>query len=362
LFLVLLAACGTPGAPQAPSLNLPAPVVDLHATRKGNKVYLAWTVPRQNTDKTNVRRMGDTRVCRGARLSAAHCVEVGRVPSARLLQAGPAPPSTADQKPPPVRASYEDTLPDEMMARTPLGQVSYAVETLNSRGRSAGLSNEARVPLAPVFAAPREVKAEVTAGGVQLTWAGDAPEPSQRLAYRYRIYRQDQGPPQNKKAFANPQVIVAEMPMTQQASFLDPTIEWEKPYLYHVTAVTTAKPEHGGPLVVEGDDSPAVRVFTRDIFPPAVPAGVQAVFSGVGQQPFVDVTWVPGAEADLAGYNVYRREQGGTQMRINAALIQSPSFRDPSPASGRTYFYSVSAVDLRGNESARSKETAEQVP
>jgi hypothetical protein len=31
-------------------------------------------------------------------------------------------------------------------------------------------------------------------------------------------------------------------------------------------------------------------------------------------------------------------------------------------ASGRTYFYSVSAVDIRGNESARSQEASEAVP
>jgi fibronectin type 3 domain-containing protein len=39
-----------------------------------------------------------------------------------------------------------------------------------------------------------------------------------------------------------------------------------------------------------------------------------------------------------------------------------PAFRDAQVVSGKNYFYSVSAVDLRGNESARSEETSESVP
>ena len=361
-FLLLLAACGTPGAPQAPSLNLPAPVQDLRAARKGNKVHLAWTVPRQNTDKTNVRRIGDTRVCRSEQRQPKQCGEVGRVPTARLLQAAPAAPRDTAQKPAPVRASYEDILSAELIAQHPLGEVNYAVETLNNRGRSAGPSNQVRVPLAPVLAAPADLQAQVTAAGVQLAWAGETPPGSDGLAYQYRLYRQEQGPPQSKKQAANAQIVVAELPMAAQVRFLDKTIEWEKAYLYHVTAVTRAKPQPGTTLVVEGEDSSLARVFTRDVFPPAAPTEVQAVFSGVGQQPFVDVTWAPGAEADLAGYNVYRREPGGTPVRMNTELVQSPSFRDSNPASGRTYLYSVSAVDLRGNESARSEERTEQVP
>jgi fibronectin type 3 domain-containing protein len=119
---------------------------------------------------------------------------------------------------------------------------------------------------------------------------------------------------------------------------------------------------HGPDQQVEGADSTPLHIFTRDIFAPAVPTGLQAVFSGVGQQPFVDLTWAPDLDADLAGYNVYRWEQGGTPVRLNAQLVPSPSFRDTNVAAGRTYYYSVSAVDLRGNESARSEQTAEQIP
>jgi len=116
---------------------------------------------------------------------------------------------------------------------------------------------------------------------------------------------------------------------------------------------------------VEGDDSPVIRVVAHDIFPPSVPAGLQAAYSGEGQKPFIDLIWAPVASADLAGYNIYRREANsakGRPTKLNAELVKSPSYRDAEVSSGKTYIYSVSAVDVRGNESARSDEASEPVP
>jgi fibronectin type 3 domain-containing protein len=113
---------------------------------------------------------------------------------------------------------------------------------------------------------------------------------------------------------------------------------------------------------IEGDDTPEVKVFADDVFPPAVPSGLQAVFSGPGQQPFIDLIWAPVTDADLDGYNIYRHEEGGAPVRVNSEPVKMPAFRDAQVVSGKTYFYSVSAVDTRQNESARSEEASERVP
>src|SRR5438132_1520844 len=81
-----------------------------------------------------------------------------------------------------------------------------------------------------------------------------------------------------------------------------------------------------------------------------------------GQQLFVDLIWAPDTDADLAGYNIYRHEEGGKAVKINSDLVKTPAYRDARVAQGKKYFYSVSAIDLRGNESARSEETSETVP
>ena len=46
-------------------------------------------------------------------------------------------------------------------------------------------------------------------------------------------------------------------------------------------------------------------------------------------------------------------------IRVLAARM---TYRDAQVVSGRTYFYSVSAMDQRGNESARSEEASERAP
>ena len=47
-----------------------------------------------------------------------------------------------------------------------------------------------------------------------------------------------------------------------------------------------------------------------------MPTGLQAVFSGVGQAPFIDLVWSPDTEADLAGYNIFRHEENGPAGKI----------------------------------------------
>src|SRR5262249_37314381 len=59
-----LSGCGTPGAPQPPSLNLPDAVTDLAAVRTGNVVTLTWTMPKRNTDKLLLKGSIAVEICR----------------------------------------------------------------------------------------------------------------------------------------------------------------------------------------------------------------------------------------------------------------------------------------------------------
>jgi fibronectin type 3 domain-containing protein len=101
----------------------------------------------------------------------------------------------------------------------------------------------------------------------------------------------------------------------------------------------------------------------HDIFPPATPTGLQAVFSGDPRRPFIDLAWTPNTESDIAGYNVYRRSADEQEFKkLNTELVKTPAFRDNAVQPGTKYIYSVSAVDLRGNESPKSAEASETVP
>jgi fibronectin type 3 domain-containing protein len=159
----------------------------------------------------------------------------------------------------------------------------------------------------------------------------------------------------------NKDAIAGETPITAGSALIDRSFEWEKTYSYRATIVTYVT-QGSGEQQVEGDDTPTVTVFAHDVFPPAAPAGLQAVFSGPGQKLFIDLVWTPNSDSGLAGYNVYRHEQGTEPVKINSDLIKAPAFRDPDIVTGREYFYSVTAVDARGNESPHSPEAGETVP
>jgi hypothetical protein len=147
-----------------------------------------------------------------------------------------------------------------------------------------------------------------------------------------------------------------------QGQFVDRRIEWEKTYQYRAAVVTVVPQAGKADAQIESDDSAEVGVFAHDVFPPSTPAGVQAVFSAGPAGGSIDLIWSGVGDADLAGYNVYRHEAGSAAVLLNSKPLGAPSYRDGNVSSGREYFYSVSAVDARGNESGKSAEASERVP
>lgn len=344
-----LVACATIGPPQPPSLDLPQPPSDLRASRKGNRVNLTWTIPTLTTDRATVRSLGPTLICRGPGELNSCNTPVGTIQTPVSLHAG-----SSGRKP---QGSYTDAIPQLLETDDTSVFMTYAVQVLNRDQRAPGLSNQVRVSLAPTLPPPRDFQARVAKEGVVLSWTGDVVSVTPaNLGYVYRISRKPEG--------SDEQVLAGETPAGSEASFTitDANIEWEKTYYYRAEAVTVIqRPDHST-LEVEGDDTPEVKVFADDLFPPAVPTELQAVFSGPGQKPFIDLIWAPVLDADLAGYNLYRREEGATPVKLNGELIKAPAYRDENVVSGKKYFYSISAVDVRGNESTRSEEASEAVP
>jgi hypothetical protein len=351
--LVWLTGCASIGPPMPPSLELPRPPADLRAARKGDKVTLTWTIPPRTMDRQRVRYLGKTRICRSLDPTLTVCGRpVGEaVPPADFASRKTA----AGQK---LTATYIDALPLDLRVRNIFGSATYAVEVSNADGRAAGLSNQVHVPLAETLLAPTDFSARVAGQGVVLTWTGTIMSPPSPNPIRrsYRVYRRAQSSQQ--------QVLVGEREagIEKDFSITDQSFEWQKTYYYRVTTFTVIAQPGKPEVSIEGDDTPEVKVFADDVFPPAVPSRLQAVFSGPGQQPFIDLIWAPVTDADLDGYNVYRHEEGTAQIKLNSEPVRIPGYRDVQVVSGKKYFYSVSAVDLRGNESARSDEASESAP
>src|ERR1700693_1398686 len=328
-FCLLLAGCSQPGPPLPPPRELPKPPADLRASRKGSHLTLSWSEPTLTTDRQSVRYLGASLVCRGLEPEITTC----RNPAAILP--APSSVSAAPRKsglPRPAPQTYTDTLPPAMQQQEPSVEVTYAVEALNRNARAAGLSNRVHVPAVVTLPPPGDLAAELTGDGVVLTWTSAGELRSPGIQHRYRVYRRDES--------SGKDAIAGEVPLGEPGPvhFTATTLEWEKTYLYRITAVSIVKRSESE-VQVEGDDTPPVRVIAHDVSPPAVPAGLQAAYSGEGQKPFIDLIWAPVTNADLAGYNVYRSDGNGPAVKLNSELVKSPSYRDSAVASGKNYNY-----------------------
>lgn len=338
---IFLTSCGTPGAPQPPSLEIPKPVNDLKALRKGDTVTLSWTAPTQTTDGSLVKKQGKMMVSRSA---------AGPPQVVATLELEPA---LKHEKAPTVEAT--DSVGE--VVKSGADFVNYSVVGEGSSGRRSAPSNQATAPLVPVMGPPAHVNAVPVPSGIAISWDQSWPpqNPTHLNAqYAYRIMRREQGA---KNVVTVKQVNAGNAAM----ALVDTGIEWQKHYEYWITPVTQWQGA-GKKGEVEGDDSPVVAVFANDIFPPAVPAGLQAVFSGLPAQLFIDLSWTPDTEPDLAGYNVYRHVGDAPPVKINSELLKTSAFRDTDVKPGTRYFYSVTALDQRGNESGKSAEASESVP
>jgi hypothetical protein len=352
-----LTGCGTPGAPLPPSLKLPDPVTNLAAVRTGNQVTLAWTMPRKTTDKLLIEREVTVLVCR--KEGAGVCE---RLPASGLSFA------------PNAKATVTETLPAALATGSPR-LLTYFVEPLSPHGRSAGLSNAARVLAGEAPAPVAGLSSLLRKDGVVFSWG---PDTSADQTTFIRLHRKLLTPPSQAGAAAKSatqqgilgpakepveQSLLVDSPAEADRA-IDKTIRFGQTYEYRAQRVARVTVD-GQTVELAGPLSESIRVEAIDTFPPAVPTGLAAVATAADSAtgPSVDLSWLPVTEADLAGYAVYRREGEGEWQRISPPKpFVGPAFHDPQVEPGRTYRYAVTAIDQLGHESARSVEAEEAVP
>jgi hypothetical protein len=347
---LLLAGCGTPGAPQPPSLNLPDAVGDLTATRAGNRVALIWTMPKRNTDRTMIKDEVPVRVCR-RESEAAACEPAG--PNQMTA--------------PGAAGTFTDELPAALATGTPR-PLNYFVELRNRKGRSAGLSNAAVVLAGAAPASIDGLKADVRKQGVVLSWAAKGENTSVRLERKVLTadLNGQHGPTEHGPLapISEPEKQSLLVQAGEQGRSIDKTARFGESYEYRAQPVTRVE-VNGKTLELDGAFSSPIQVDVKDVFPPAVPAGLVAVASAGENNgsPSIDLSWHPDADPDVAGYMVYRREGDGEWQRVSgAASIVEPAFHDAQVQAGHTYQYAVSSVDKGGHESERSAAAQETVP
>jgi hypothetical protein len=346
--LLLLSGCGMEGAPQPPTLKLPQPVTTLSGFRAGNEVHLEWTMPKRDTDKVLLKGDQKVQICR--RIENGGCD-----PAGSLMLA------------PTSSASYIDHLPTSITSGLPQLLV-YTVLLQNHLGHDAGPSNAVYATTGAAPAQVENLSGAASANGVVLHWtpAADTGEELIRI-HRTLLTDPKAKKPEPKSGSTVPasqrQTVeqTLEVSGADKGQALDRDAALDNMYRYTVERARRFNLQ-GHAFEETSALSEPITVDARDIFPPHVPEGVQAVADPESHA--IDLSWTPDSESDIAGYVVYRRETGSSAnpVRVSPPGLVAPSFRDASALPGHSYAYSVSAIDRDGNESARSANVEESLP
>jgi hypothetical protein len=121
---------------------------------------------------------------------------------------------------------------------------------------------------------------------------------------------------------------------------------------YVVRAVASTAP------LVESAPSNEACVEVRDRAPPAPPAGL----AGLPREGGREVLWSPSAEADLAGYRVYRAAADGAPEKIAEFGPGRAAWLDEAAARGAVYSYTVTALDQAGNDRESTQAVEASLP
>jgi len=346
--LCLLVACAAQGPPQPPRVQAPERVSDLKAAQTGRSIEIMFTLPTLATD--------------GEQLSKPIEVQIFR----RVTRPGPgqaAPPSaqfsgTASSPWVQLRGDdllrvvhhqkvvYSDSLSEQAFVQSLGDNLRFEVRSLTRgfRGRPilSELSKPVDVRLLDVPERVEHLEPHPTKRGLALNWS----PPTRTLSGRpvsaiasYRVYRSESGKPDAFQPIGE----------SKPAEFLDTTFRFGLTYFYKVRAVVKQDAQEA-----ESEDATLGPFTARDVFPPEAPHGLTGLYTTKA----VELIWKASLEPDLAGYRVYRSEGGKPRQKVNQELLPTPIYRDTSIESGRRYFYEVTAVDSKGNESKPSEEVS----
>ncbi|MBI3679372.1 MAG: hypothetical protein HY235_03135 [Acidobacteria bacterium] len=321
LAALVLAGCGYVGDPQPPALHIPQPIQDLNAVQRGDKLVLVFTLPGLTTEGLKLDRRGEIEVRVGPPPAGGFDVNVWAASARRI---------------PAVESNANGTLTVEAPVREYSGrEVFSAVRVANWKGRWSQWSNVAALAIVEPLARPGQMTAAAAADGVRLRWQGES------RAVNYRIYR-----------LAQKEDEFRLLGQADQAAYTDSTAQFGALYRYQVQAALKS-----GEKEAESELSEIVEITPQDTFPPAVPQGL-SVLQGVST---VELAWERNTEADFRGYHVYRSTGDGPFERVGT-LSESPAYSDKTVEPGRIYRYAVTAVDQKGNESARSDPVSIALP
>ncbi len=191
---------------------------------------------------------------------------------------------------------------------------------------------------APVLAAPRNVRATAGIEYITITWSAN----TEAELTGYRVMR-----------YTDPAQTEAEATFTiVHTTYVDSPLVAGQTYVYRVQAVGVNNTESELSLF-------ASATVLIDDSPPATPGNFAAVLASTGTA--VELSWDAsirdangGALTGLVRYVIYRDTSNTVPIELTTVDAAHQMYIDTGLVNRTTYRYQISAIDHRGNESARS--------
>ncbi len=335
---LFLTGCAKTGDPHPPVVLVPKPATDLAASQYSDQILLTFSIPIQNTNGSPAATLGSIEVWRRIEdrtKDPAQLSEAEFLKGAEKILSITAENAAGFQRD--KSLVFRDSLSIADRSQIYTKAFRHAIRFVNRKRQSAGLSNQSLVAPVPIPPPPGNLSAEVTQDYIRLRWSApvenlDGSTPA-RIA-GYNIYRSE-----DPKSF--PAASINQGPVTKP-EFEDRSFEFDKTYYYSVSIVGSREHPYAESL-----SSPALMAVPRDTFPPGAPRNLNAVAAG----PAVLLLWTAPAERDVAGYRIYRQEEGESAPKpMQQEPVKALSYRDEKVQPGRKYTYRVAAVDTHGNE------------
>lgn len=290
------AGCGYIGSPLPPFANVPAPVSNLAAVQRGDRIIAQFAVPTLTTEGQPLRAPVTMDLRIGERRFTPAAVKDG----------------FAHYEIPAAEWTGKDAV--------------ITARVVGSGGKASWWSTPFTVPVVAPPEVPHGIAAESTANGVRLTW--------QAKGAHFHVLRKAGAETEYKMLAAD----------VAQTEWVDAAAEFGKPYSY---LVQTFVPLAGGKEAQS--DLPEARSIVPEAPLPGVPVGLRAVPAAAS----IELSWDPPEGAAPAGYRVYRAVAGGEFAKIGEAGA-APAYSDRAVEAGTPYRYAVCAIDATGREGPRT--------
>ncbi len=320
---VFAVSCGVKAGPYLPKQILSKPAKNFQVFVRSEGVFLRWNAPRENTDGTPLLNLGGFRVFRAETAFEKICLSCPRDFSQIFDYNYIGPKNKAPEG---AKFFYLDTALEFKNLYT------YKLQTYNENN-DAGLSTGSvdvywdESPLKP-----DKVIAEKSGRLTTVRWDASLTNEDGTSAeeiYGYNLYRSEKRGDEPLFSLNNE--------VFKETMGEDIPPENEKVYYYSVRAVRKVK----GTLI-ESAPSREVAVSYMDTSPPGIPTGLAAIPVEDG----VLLKWVPKAEKDFSGFNIYRKiGKEKDFVKINTRLVKNASWIDADVKVKHRYVYAVTSVD-----------------